>query len=52
MNIDKDKLIEKINEGKSSREVAMSLGCSPSTVRKAAKEAGLKFACKSNWRKD
>ena len=36
MEIDKDKLKEKIQEGKSSHDVAMTLGCHPSTVRRKA----------------
>ena len=49
--IDKNKLQTYIKAGKSSREVAMSFDCSPATVRKAAKDHGLKFAAKSPWRK-
>ena len=49
--IDKNKLQTYIQAGKSSREVAMSFDCSPATVRKAAKDHGLKFAAKSPWRK-
>ena len=51
MKIDKDKLKEKIKQGKSSHDVAMTLGCHPSTVRRKAKELGLKFIGKSHWRK-
>ena len=51
MEIDKKKLKEKIQEGKSSHEVAMTFGCSASTVKRKAKELGLKFKAKSHWRK-
>ena len=34
MEIDKDKLKEKIQEGKSSHDVAMTFGCSTSTVKR------------------
>jgi len=51
MKIDKDKLREKIKQGKSSHDVAMTLGCHPSTVRRKAKEFGLVFKTKSYWRK-
>ena len=51
MKIDKQKLKEKIQQGKSSHDVAMTLGCSPSTVRRKAKELGLKFKTKSHWHK-
>ena len=51
MEIDKKKLKEKIEQGKSSHDVAMTLGCHPSTVRRKAKELGLKFKAKSHWRK-
>ena len=51
MEIDKKKLKEKIQEGKSSHDVAMSFGCSASTVKRKAKELGLKFKAKSHWRK-
>ena len=50
MEIDKDKLKEKIQEGKSSHDVAMTFGCSTSTVKRKAEELGLKFKCKSHWR--
>ena len=49
MKIDKDKLKQKIIEGKSSRHVAMQFGCSPSTIRRKAAELGLKFNGKTNW---
>jgi hypothetical protein len=49
MKIDKDKLKQKIIEGKSSRLVAMQFGCSPSTIRRKAAELGLKFNGKTNW---
>jgi len=51
MKIDKNKLAEKIKQGKSSHDVAMTLGCHPSTVRRKAKEFGLFFKTKSHWRK-
>ena len=51
MEIDKKKLKEKIQEGKSSHDVAMTFGCSASTVKRKAKELGLKFKGKSHWRK-
>ena len=51
MEIDKDKLKEKIQEGKSSHDVAMTLGCHASTVRSKAKQLCLKFKAKSHWRK-
>ena len=51
MEIDKDKLKEKIQEGNSSHDVAMTFGCSASTVKRKAKELGLKFKGKSHWRK-
>jgi len=51
MKIDKDKLKQKIIEGKSSRHVAMQFGCSPSTIRRKAKELGLKFETQTWWRK-
>ena len=47
MNIDKDKLKQKIEQGKSSHDIAMH----PSTIRRKAKELGLKFEAKSHWRK-
>ena len=51
MEIDKKELKEKIEQGKSSHDVAMTLVCHPSTVRSKAKELGLKFKGKSHWRK-
>ena len=51
MKIDKDKLKEKIIEGKSSRHVAMQFGVSPSTIRRKAAEIGLKFNGKTTWGK-
>jgi|TARA_R100000030_G_C3183486_1_gene106501 hypothetical protein len=50
MKIDKQKLKEKIAQGKSSTDVAMSYGVHPTTIRRKAKEFGLKFATKSCWR--
>ena len=51
MKIDKDKLKEKIIEGKSSRHVAMQFGVSPTTIRRKAAEIGLKFNGKTTWGK-
>lgn len=51
MNIDKEKLKQKIKQGESSRAVAMQFGCSPSTIRRKAAELGLKFNGKSDWGK-
>ena len=51
MKIDKNKLKEKIEKGESSRSVAMQFDCSPSTIRRKARELGLKFVAKSNWSK-
>ena len=51
MEIDKKKLKEKIQEGKSSHDVSMTFGCSASTEKRKAKELGLKFKAKSHWRK-
>ena len=51
MKINKDKLKEKIKQGKSSHDIAMTYDVHPSTVRRKAKELGLKFATKTCWRK-
>jgi|TARA_R110000796_G_scaffold212161_1_gene328293 hypothetical protein len=51
MKIDKQKLQKQIKEGRSSHDVAMCYGVAPSTIRKKAKELGLKFEGKSYWRK-
>ena len=51
MNIDKDKLKQKIEQGKSSHDIAMQYDVHPSTIRRKAKELGLKFEAKSHWRK-
>ena len=51
MNIDKEKLKEKIKEGKSSHDIAMAYDVHPSTIRRKAKKMGLKFEAKSHWRK-
>ena len=47
MNIDKDKLKQKIEQGKSSHDIAMQYDVHPSTIRRKAKELGLKFEAKS-----
>jgi len=51
MKIDKQKLEQKIKEGKSSHDIAMSYDVHPSTIRRKAKELGLKFETQSCWRK-
>ena len=51
MKIDKNNLEQKIKEGKSSHDIAMSYDVHPSTVRRKAKEFGLKFETQSYWRK-
>jgi len=51
MKINKDRLKEKIKQGKSSRVVAMQFGVSPSTIRRKAAEIGMKFNCKTTWGK-
>ena len=51
MKIDKNKLEKKIKEGKSSHDIAMTYDVHPSTVRRKAKEFGLKFETHSYWRK-
>lgn len=51
MKIDKDKLEQKIKQGKSSHDIAMTYDVHPSTIRRKAKELGLKFEGKSHWRK-
>ena len=43
MKIDKNKLEKKIKEGKSSHDIAMTYDVHPSTVRRKAKELGLRF---------
>tara|TARA_R100000664_G_C2742727_1_gene130945 strand:+ start:825 stop:995 length:171 start_codon:yes stop_codon:yes gene_type:complete len=50
-NIDKNKLKQKIKDGQSSRLTAMQFGCSQTTIRRKAKEIGLKFNSKTNWNK-
>ena len=49
-NIDPNKIKKEIEKGKSSHDVAMSLGVSKSTILKKAKEFGLSFTNKSWWR--
>jgi len=49
--IEAEYLKQKINEKKSSYDVARSLGVSQSTVVRKAKEFGLQFKGKSVWRK-
>lgn len=51
VKINKDKLKEKIKQGKSSHDIAMSYDVHPSTVRRKAKEFGLKFETQTWWRK-
>jgi len=51
VKINKDKLKEKIKQGKSSHDIAMSYDVHPSTVRRKAKELGLKFETQTWWRK-
>jgi len=51
VKINKDKLKEKIKQGKSSHDIAMSYDVHPSTVRRKAKELGLKFVTETWWRK-
>ncbi len=51
MKIDKQNLKEKIEQGKSSHDIAMSYDVHPSTIRRKAKELGLKFETQSCWRK-
>ena len=51
MKIDKNKLEKKIKEGKSSHDIAMTYDVHPSTVRRKAKEFGLKFETQSYWGK-
>ena len=51
MKIDKKKLEQKIKEGKSSHDIAMTYDVHPSTVRRKAKQFGLKFQTQSHWRK-
>ena len=48
--INKDKLIQQISAGKSSNDAERSLGVSQSTIMRKAKELGLTFKGKSNWR--
>ena len=42
---------EKIEQGKSSHDIAMTYDVHPSTIRRKAKELGLKFETQSCWRK-
>ena len=49
MKINKDKLKEKIKQGKSSHDIAMSYDVHPSTVRRKAKELGLKGGGNYFW---
>ncbi len=42
-------LIESVESGKSSYDVANKLGVAPSTARRWAKKHGLKFKGKSKW---
>jgi IS30 family transposase len=51
MKIDKQKLEQKIKEGKSSHDIAMTYDVHPSTIRRKAKQFGLKFETQSHWRK-
>jgi|TARA_R100000482_G_C5090947_1_gene130785 transposase len=51
MKINKDKLKRKIQQGKSSHDIAMSFDVHPSTIRRKAKEFGLKFKTQTHWRK-
>jgi len=51
MKIDKQKLEQKIKEGKSSHDIAMTYDVHPSTIRRKAKAFGLKFQTQSHWRK-
>ena len=51
MKIDKLKLEQKIKEGKSSHDIAMTYDVHPSTIRRKAKALGLKFQTQSHWRK-
>jgi hypothetical protein len=48
---DKDWMESKIKEGKSSEDIARSLGTTRYRVRKLAKDYGLEFKGKSCWRK-
>tara|TARA_R100001369_G_scaffold23874_2_gene43807 strand:+ start:8798 stop:8971 length:174 start_codon:yes stop_codon:yes gene_type:complete len=50
-DIDRTSIKFLIDAGASSRDAALSLGVSKTTVLKKAKEAGLKFDNKSPWRK-
>ena len=50
MKINKDKLKEQIKQGESSHDIAMCYDVHPSTVRRKAKELGLKFINISWWR--
>ena len=50
VKINKDKLKKKIKQGESSHDIAMSYDVHPSTVRRKAKELGLKFINISWWR--
>ena len=50
MKIDKQKLEQKIKEGKSSHDIAMTYDVHPSTIRRKAKALGLKFQTQSHWR--
>ena len=51
MKIDKQKLEQKIKEGKSSHDIAMTYDVQTSTIRRKAKALGLKFQTQSHWRK-
>jgi len=48
---DKDWMEDKIKEGKSSEDIARSLGTTRYKVRQLAKIYGLQFKAKSVWRK-
>lgn len=51
INIDYDWLKQRIESGKSSSDVANSLGVSKTKVLQIANEHGLRFKAKSYWRK-
>ena len=51
MKINKDKVEQKIKQGKSSRDIAMTYDVHTSTVRRKAKQFGLKFETQTHWRK-
>ena len=51
VKIDKEKLKKQIEGGLCVNFTAMAYGVSPTTIRRKAKELGLKFENKTTWNK-